>query len=134
MQRAAASTLSVSQSHSGSSDAPPAKRQKVSGVPSSTATSLSDPSLIQVALAQEEEKRGKAIGRLAEEAGDTDWTLSTLNGDEGHGVEGIRVAKAGYSDIDQEAWRPAMAGRRSFGKFNRELEVSLSCSFPICEW
>ena len=119
MQRAAASTSSVSQPHSGSSDAPPPKRQKVSGVPSSTATSLSDLPLVQVASAEAEEKRGKAI----EEAGETDWILSTVNGDGGHGVEGIRVAKAGYSDIDQAAWRPAMVGRRSFGKFNRELEV-----------
>ena len=124
MQRAAASTSSMSRFQSGSSDAPPPKRQKVSSVPSSTATSRSDIPLIQVALDDEEEKRGKAIGRLAEEAGDTDWILSTVNGDGGHGVEGIRVAKAGYSDIDQEAWRPATIGRRSFGKFNRELEVS----------
>ena len=130
MQRAAASTSSVSHSHSGSPDAPPPKRQKVSGVTPSTATSLSDLPLIQVALAEEEEKRGKGTGRLAEEAGETDWILSTVNGDAGYGVEGIRVAKAGYSDIDQEAWRPAMIGRRSFGKFNRELEVS-SSSFPI---
>ena len=129
MQRAAASTSSVSQSHSGSSDAPPPKRQKVSGVPSSTATSLSDLPLIQVALAEAEEKRGKAIGRLAEEAGESDWILSTVNGDGGHGVEGIRVAKAGYSDIDQEAWRPALVGRRSFGKFNRELEVNFLIIF-----
>lgn len=124
MQRAAASTSSTSRSHSGSSDAPPSKRQKVASVQSSTATSLSDLSLVQVALAEEEERRGKAVGRLAEEAGETDWVLSTVNGDGGNGVEGIRVTKAGYSDIDQGAWRPAMVGRRSFGKFNRELEVS----------
>ena len=129
MQRAAASTSSVSQSHSGSSDAPSPKRQKVSGVPSSTATSLSDLPLIQVALAEAEEKRGNAIGRLAEEAGESDWILSTVNGGGGHVVEGIRVAKAGYSDIDQEAWRPALVGRRSFGKFNRELEVNFLIIF-----
>ena len=129
MQRAAASTSSMSQPHSGGSDAPPPKRQKVSSVPFSTATSLSDLPLIQVALAEEEGKRGKAIGRLAEEAGETDWILSTVNGHGGHGLEGIRVAKAGYSDIDQEAWRPSMVGRRSFGKFNRELEVSFVIIF-----
>ena len=129
MQRAAASTSSVSQSHSRSSDDPPPKRQKVSAVPSSTTTSLSDLPLIQVALAEKEEKRGKAIGRLSEEAGETDWILSTVNGDGGHGVEGMRVAKTGYSYIDQEAWRPAMVGRRSFGKFNQELEVSFVVIF-----
>ena len=130
MQRAAASTSSMSQPHSGGSDAPPPKRQKVSSVPFSTATSLSDLPLIQVALAEEEEKKkGKAIGRPAEEAGETDWILSTVNGDGGQGVEGIRVANAGYSDIDQEAWRPSMIGRRSFGKFNRELEVNFVIIF-----
>ena len=129
MQRAAASTSSMSRSHSGSSDAPPSKKQKVSIVPSSTATSLSDLSLAQVASTEEEERRGKAIGRLAEEAGETDWVLSTVNGDGGHGVKGIRVTKAGYSDIDHEAWRPAMVGRRSFGKFNQELEVSFVIIF-----
>lgn len=125
MQRAAASTSFVSESHSGSLDAPSPKRQKVSGVSASTATSLSDLPPIQAALAEEEEKKGKAIERLAEDEGETDWILSTVNGDGGHGLGGIQVTKAGYSDIDQEAWRPAMVGRRSFGKFNRDLEVSV---------
>lgn len=120
MQRAAASTPSVPQSQDRTSDNPSSKRQKVSATPSWTTTSPSDRQLIQVALAEEEEQRGKAMGRLAEEAGETNWILSTVNGEEGNYVGGLRVATAGYSDIDQEAWRP---GRRSFGKFNRELEV-----------
>ena len=123
MQRAAASTSFVSQSHSGSSDAPPPKRQKVSGILASTATSLSDLPPTRVDLAKGEESKGKAIEGLVEDAGETDWILSTVNGDGGHGLEGIQVIKAGYSDIDQEAWRPAVVGRRSFGKFNRDLEV-----------
>ena len=123
MQRAAASTASEPHSH-----APPSKRQKISGVPSSTVTS---PSNLQLNLAEEEENRGRTIERLAEEAGETNWTLSTVNGDGAHGVGGIRVTKAGYSDIDQEAWRPALVGRRSFGNFNQELEVRFVIVFII---
>ena len=123
MQRAAASVPSVPQSQAASSDAPPSKRPKVSAAPSSTATFSSDLRLIQVASAEEEGKREKAIERLAEEKGETNWILSTVNGDGGYGVGGLRVAKAGYSETDPEPWRPAMVGRRSFGKFNRGLEV-----------
>lgn len=133
MQRAAASSTPVPQSQARSLDAPPSKRQKISAAPTSTATSHSDLQLIQITLAEEERKRGKAIERLAEEAGETNWTLSTVNGEGGHGVGVLRVAKAGYADIDQEAWRPAMLGRRSFGKFNRDLEVRpcIVCSFHL---
>ena len=131
MQRAAASTPSVPQPQARTSDPPPSKRQKVFPAPSSMATSPSDLQLIQSALAEEAEKRGKHIERLVEGAGETEWVLSTVNGGDGHDVGGLRIAKAGYSDIDQEAWRPAMIGRRSFGKFNRELEVSFVTVF-IC--
>ncbi|CAD6593600.1 MAG: hypothetical protein ASARMPREDX12_007345 [Alectoria sarmentosa] len=77
---------------------------------------------MQATLTKEEEKREKIVERLAEEAGETKWVLSTVNAEEGNDVGGLRVANAGYSDINQEAWRPAMVGRRSFGNFNRELE------------
>ena len=129
MQRAAASTPSVPQSQARTSDNSPSKRQKVSAAQSWPAISSSDPQLIQVALAEGEGKRGKAIERLAEETGETNWVLSTMNGDARNDIERLRVARAGYSDIDQEACRPAMVGRRSFGKFNRKLEVSLVIVF-----
>lgn len=129
MQRAAASTpLSAPQSQLRTPDIPLSKRQKVSAAPSSTATPPSELQLIHAALTEEEEKREKTIERLAEEAGETRWVLSTVNGEEGNGVGGLRIAKAGYSDIDQEASRPAMVGRRSFGKFNKGLEVRFSSS------
>lgn len=130
MQRAAASTSpSTPQSQSHTLDTLPSKRQKVSAATSSIPTPTSDLQLIQVALTKEEEKKEKAINRLAEEAGETKWVLSTVNGEKGNGVGGLRVANAGYSEIDQEAWRPAVSGRRSFGKFNQELEVSFVIVF-----
>ena len=74
-------------------------------------------------LNEEEQKRQKALERLAEEAGETNWVLSTMGNVAEVATAGLRVAKAGYSDIDQDAWKPASVGRRSFGKFNKELEV-----------
>lgn len=129
MQRAAASVPSVPQSQAATSDAPPSKRQKVSTTSSSTAAFSSDLQLIQVALTEEEGKREKAIERLAEEKGETNWILSTLNGEGGYGVGGLRFAKAGYSGTDPEPWRPAMVGRRSFGKFNPGFEVNFVIVF-----
>lgn len=124
MQRAAASTPPPThQSQTRTPDSPPSKRQKLSADPTSIATPPSDLQLAQAALIEEEEKRQKAIERLAEDAGETKWVLSTVNGEEGNDTGGLRVAKAGYSDMDQEAWRPAVVGRRRFGKFNRDLEV-----------
>ena len=44
------------------------------------------------------------------------------------GAAGLRVTRTGYSEIDFGAWKPAGEGRRSSGKFNREVEV---CSFTL---
>ena len=129
MQRAAASTPSVPQSQASTSETPPSKRQKVIAAPSWPATSSSDQQLIQVALTEEEEKREMAIERLAEGAGETKWILSIVNGDAGNDMRRLRVTRTGYSDIDQEASRSTIVGRRSFGKFNRELEVSFITVF-----
>ena len=124
MQRAAASTLPVPQSQARTLDTPPFKRQKVSATPSQTTATNPDLYGAQVAETEEDEKRRKAIEKMAEDAGETNWVLSTVNGDEERCEEGLRVARATYSVTDQEAWRPAMVGRRSFGKFNQVLEVS----------
>lgn len=66
------------------------------------------------------------IEKLAGEAGETKWILSTVDEQVVDKKPALRVTTAGYSDLDQEAWRPVSIGRRSFGKCNRELEVSLS--------
>ena len=125
MQRAAASTTPpIDQSRSRTPDSPPFKRQKLSVAPTSTATPPSDLQLVQAALVEEEEKRQRAIERLVEDAGETKWVLSTVNGEERNDSGGLRVAKARNSDIDQEAWRPAVVGRRRFGEVKRDLEAS----------
>ena len=125
MQRAAASTPpSTPQSQSQIPETPPSKRQKTSNNALSTATPPSDLHFIRSALDEEAQKRQKVLERLAEEAGETQWVLSTVNRGAEAGKMGLRVATAGYSDIDQDAWTPAGVGRRSFGKFNKKLEVS----------
>lgn len=124
MQRAAASTPPTAHRlQSRGAETPPSKRQKSSHTPTSAARPNADQHLIQAALGEEEEKRVNAIERLAAEAGETKWVLSTVNIGAGEDKQELRIEVAGYSDIDQDAWRPAMVGRRSFGKFNRELEV-----------
>lgn len=124
MQRAAASTPPTTyRLQSRGADTPPSKRQKTFHTPTSAATPSPDQQLIETALGKEGEKRENAIETLAAEAGETKWVLSTVNFDLGEDKEELRTEVAGYSDIDQDAWRPPMVGRRSFGKFNRELEV-----------
>ena len=102
------------------------KRQKTSHTPSSAPDAPSDVQLIQAAMEDEEEKREKAIEKLAEEAGETKWVLSTTGKDRigMGGRDALRITTTGYSDLDQEGWRPATVGRRAFGKFKRKWEVS----------
>ena len=123
MQRAAASApLSKFQSPSRNNETLPLKRQKTQNSPTKNA-SPSGLELIQTALEDEEQRREKAIERLAQEAGETKWVLSTLNGGAGLAKSSFCVEQAAFSDLDQEAWSPATIGRRSFGKFNQDLEV-----------
>ena len=47
---------------------------------------------------------------------------------------GLKVTRVGYVEIDareeveEEPWRGAVVGRRSFGRFNRALEVCVYSS------
>ena len=134
MQRAAASSpaqpSTPASQTSQSPSQPPSKRQKVSPFPSSPATSLSDQQAIQAALDAEQAKRSEALERIAAERGETKWMLSYMNEGNADTGAGFRVTKAGYGDIDADEnsgpdgtgkWGPN--GRKSFGKFNKEIEV-----------
>ena len=122
MQRAAASSASPT-----TPALPSAKRQKRND--SSPVTPSSDVQAIQAALAAEEAKRAQALEKQQAEAGETKWVLS-VQMEEQAPDEVLRVEMMGYEGIDAaagqegEPWRGAMVGRRSFGKFNRALEVS----------
>lgn len=85
----------------------------------------------------EEAKRQAALDRQGAEAGDTRWVLSfeDQKGSIAAPRLAIRVVQAGYAHLDvpqingrsieEESGeeKPAMVGRRSFGKFNKVLEV-----------
>lgn len=136
MQRAAASPTSPS-----SPEQPPAKRQKQSGQSEAefAIDSLADKHAVQAAIAEEERIREAAIERAAEQAGDTRWHLSFENQDynlSASSQKSLQIIHAGYAVIDSldlhdaavgpdsaSTNSPISTGRRSFGKFNRTIEV-----------
>ena len=133
MQRAAASSPSASAPED--STPPSAKRQKTNhSGPSTPATPFSDQTAIQAALDAEGTQREAAIARIAAERGDTKWILSFVEAQPSGGEsQRMKVVRAGYGDIDgaenkvggKESGTPKymVQGRKSFGNFNRELEV-----------
>ncbi|MCJ1401807.1 hypothetical protein MMC11_005024 [Xylographa trunciseda] len=119
MQRAAASNGSPT-----TPDLPSAKRQK-----RNDSSPASDVQAIQAALAVEEAKRVQALERQQAEAGETKWVFSFQKEGGAGREEVLKVQSLGYEGIDalqgqeeEQPWRPAMVGRRSFGKFNKALE------------
>jgi len=96
-----------------------------------------DAAAVQVAMAAEELKRTQALERHAVEAGDTKWILNIADSPTGAASTPLKIVHAGYIAIDSpaahdnledtddvnEEVRPRLPGRRSFGKFNRVLEV-----------
>lgn len=135
MQRAAASSPAIATPSASSSTQSPSysssKRQKLAHSPSTPVTPLSDQQAIQAALDAEEAKRSKALEKIAAEWGETKWVLSFVDEQGGERNGGLRVAKAGYGDIDGGGWgignegseRKGVSGRMSFGIFNQEVEV-----------
>lgn len=142
MQRASAS---ASQSAPSTPDQRPSKRPRLSepflyAQPSQSAQSSvsADQQRVQEALAEEDRKRQVALDRQAADAGDTKWSLE---GATESPLRGLRVVSAGYTAIDtgrsardaiyvgeeeeETEARPRLSGRKSFGKFNKVLEVSL---------
>jgi hypothetical protein len=143
MQRAAASAPASSPTLTTPHEPLP-KRQKLNA-DSSPSTPSADLRAVQAAVAAEEAKREEALERQAAEAGETKWFLSfrpevtdgvgsALGNGDGNGRGALRVTRASYSGLDHESVAmdhdegtfrsAAVVGRRSFGRFNRALEVS----------
>lgn len=137
MQRAAAS--SPASPSIPTPEEPPNKRRKKdidSSPPSFNVDALADQRAIQKAVAEEEAKRQAALDKQAAEAGDTKWILSFK--DDNHSASStlaLRVVQTGYANLDrlppveiksvehEPGDKPTAVGRRSFGNFNRRLEV-----------
>ena len=135
MQRAAASSP-VSSAPS-TPDQPSAKRRRLSAEPSpADINELMDQKAIASALAEEERIREAAIERQAAQAGDTRWVLSfeDTKNQSATPKNALRVVQTGFAGIDNakpivaasfesEPTAASIGGRRSFGKFNRTIEV-----------
>lgn len=144
MQRAAASSPTASSPQT--PELPSPKRRKTENGSTPTkfdVDALADKRAIQAAIASEEAKRQAALEKQANDAGDTRWVLSfeeqerAANG--ARKEKPLRVVQIGWGAIDsnrdqvkyeeeseeEEEERPAMVGRRSFGKFNKVVEVCL---------
>ena len=141
MQRAAASSPKTPDSP----DEPSPKRRRTdlnAATPSKVnIDALADSRAVQAALASEEAKRQAALEKQAAEAGDTRWVLSFEDQklSAASSPLTLRVVQAGFANIDSSAseivfdeddeeTKPVMVGRRSFGKFNKVIEVSLTGS------
>lgn len=132
MQRAAAGS---SASRIPNPDDHPSKRRKLSANQTSPITPSAGAQAFQVAADAEDVKRAAGSERLATEAGETRWVLSTLDVEHTVGKDlKLRFLTAGYSDIDQDAqstgWDGSL-GRRSFGRFHRAMEVLLSYQLTV---
>ncbi|KAL8769410.1 MAG: hypothetical protein Q9209_004638 [Squamulea sp. 1 TL-2023] len=128
MQRAAASSSPPSpQTPPIFNDGPPSKRRKTSTAHSPLtqsplpATPSTDAQVFQAAVGAENAKRTAAVERVAAQAGETKWVLSTADGASTNGAPAakLRFLTAGYSDIDQDI---ETSGRRTFGRYRREEE------------
>ncbi len=94
---------------------------------------LANQKAVQIAMATEEAKRQAALDKAAEEAGDTRWVLN-FEDKTAKKEGGLRIEQMSFAGIDraprvvrtaerEEVDEPVVVGRRSFGKFNRKLEV-----------
>ena len=99
---------------------------------------LSDLQRMEMATAEEEAKRERALERLAAEAGETKWVLSTVPVKiDNEGGVAINVARTGYGIIDEgvDVAVDSIGGRRSFGGFDKgsEVRVKESMEFDLLQ-
>lgn len=137
MQRAAHSSPTAASPPLPDEPSPKRRRTDSASTPSKVnVDALADRKAIQAALASEEAKRQAALEKQAAEAGDTRWVLSFE--DQQHSapspVLALRVVQTGFANLDASPSLPrfsdeesedtaVMIGRRSFGRFNKALEV-----------
>jgi len=143
MQRAAASPSSPS-----TPPGPPTKKQRLSNDSAASTPStaqLSDAQIVEEALASGEQRRTQALEKEAADRGETKWYLSFTEPRAFTAQQPMRVVSAGYSMLDHDVPRerveqeedgsePETAnvpGRRSFGNFNRTIQVRYSRAYLV---
>ncbi len=140
MQRAAHSSPTAASPPSVDEPSPKRRRTDSTYTPSKfNVDTLADRKAIQAALASEEAKRQAALEKQAAEAGDTRWVLSFENQQQSalSPVLALRVIQTGFANLDSSPQSrfsdeesedtSLMIGRRSFGRFNKALEVCHLC-------
>ncbi|KAL9042551.1 MAG: hypothetical protein Q9180_000537 [Flavoplaca navasiana] len=131
MQRAAASSPITTSPDPNNGPFP--KRRKISTVQSPhdqsslPSTPTTDAQIFQAAVDAEDAKRAAAIERVAAQAGETKWVLSTADGagKTDSAEKKLQFLTAGYSDIDEDI---DTVGRRVFGRFRMKDEVGFNGS------
>ena len=123
-----------------SADARAAKRRRISEGPiangwGSNPQTPSGPDIelqrARKALEEKEAKRDFAIEKLAAEAGETRWVLSTIKGEgnkENQGKDsrtGLKIVRAGYEELDGASGLRGKTARLKFGRSVAKHEVSL---------
>ncbi|CAO1605905.1 hypothetical protein XANCAGTX0491_009409 [Xanthoria calcicola] len=104
---------------------PPSKRRKLSTAQSPLiqsplpSTPTTDAQTFHAAVEAEDAKRAATIERIAAQAGETKWVLSTADGvgKPSSGEKKLQFLTAGYSDIDQDI---ETMGRRTFGRYRSD--------------
>lgn len=117
---------------------PASKRQRMSNgshMSTPASTPNSEAQRLEDALASEECKRVEAIEREGAGRGETKWHLSFQKPPVAQSESPLRIVSAGYSaldvvgkarsseDDDEEAVKPQIQGRRSFGNYKSKAVV-----------
>lgn len=123
---------------------PPSKKQRLSsGSYNSTPTSNRGATTTPGSVGTEEQRRAEAFGGEAADGDESKWYLSFKEPRASTYQSPLQIVSAGYSTLDANGaakerhseddevpTRPQMAGRRSFGKFNKTLEVCTAVRRP----
>lgn len=134
MQRAAAASPSSPSTPGTPDQSGSNKRQRTEDSPLPfNVNELADQKAVRDALEAEEKRTQAALDKAASDAGDTRWVLNFEGKREEKKEGAMRVQQLSFANIDrappvmraveEEGDRPIGGGRRSFGKFNRKLEV-----------
>ena len=122
MQRAASS--SATKPSSLEDECHSAKRRKTND-DLTVSRANKDLQIVEAAVDEHEVRRVRAMERLAEEAGETKWELSTTNRRKVHGdtTAAQSIMDCALSRSEPSSTEPAAFGRRTFGKHNRKGQV-----------
>lgn len=134
MQRAAAAPTPASFLTEETSTKRRKKEPNISSSLKPKTDALIDRNAVLEALAVEEEKSIAVLDKLATASGDTRWVLEYKEHAQPTSASVLQVTQIGFAGLDEglsttspKADEPSevsiMSGRRSFGRFNKSLEV-----------